>query len=318
MRTLGTIVGRQGCEGRRHFVQHTSPTADRMASRSTPALKSFQTLDTSELQPSLSTVLKQIEVLQDEIGQNDATSTTNFEDIESLLKQAKSAIETTQSFIEQLIQFADDCQDDAKLSKAIKEQDSAQTKTILQELLKYVENAVASLDSLDAIVEKISNDSLGKVKQHSVDAQAAQYRKGRAKYVGIGIGIAAAGGLATSALLGVVALGVGIGGAVLSAAGLGVGTTATVVANKKYSKTLERSERLKQEYGCVSKSAVKIQEVIPELKTTLQLMIDKLSQWSQNEEVIVRNLSTHLRELKSACKVQRSMLATTQERLSEL
>ena len=299
-----------------HRITRVLYTADRMASRSTPALKSFQTLDTSELQPSLSTVLKQIEVLQDVIGQNDTTSTMDFEDTESLLKQAKSAIETAQSFVEQLIRFADDCQDDAKLSKAIKEQDSSQTKTILQGLLKYVENAVASLDSLDAIVEKISNDSLSKVKQHSVDAQAAQYRKGRAKYVGIGIGIAAAGGLAASALLGVVALGVGVGGAVLSAAGLGVGTTATVVANKKYSKTLERSERLKQEYGCVSKSAVKIQEVIPELKTTLQLIIDKLRQWNQEEEVIVRNLSSHLQELKSACKVQRSLLATTQERLS--
>jgi hypothetical protein len=289
-----------------------------MASRSTPALKSFQTLDTSELQPSLSTVLKQIEILQDELGQNDTTSTTDFEETESLLKQAKSAIKTAQGFIDQLIQFTDGCQDEAKLSKAIKEQDSAQTKMILQELLKYVENAVASLDSLDAIVEKISNDSLSKVKQHSVDAQAAQYRKGRAKYVGIGIGIAAAGGLATSALLGVVALGVGVGGAVLSAAGLGVGTTATVVANKKYSKSMERSEELKQGYGCVSKSAVKIQEVIPELKTALQLMIDKLRQWSQNEEIIVRSLSSHLSELKSACKVQRNLLATTQERLSEL
>ena len=294
-------------------------TSVTMASRSTPALKAFQTLDTSELQPSISTVLEQIEAIhKEESGQNDTTVTSSdIKDTEILLKHAKSAIKTAQDFIEQLIQFSDDCQDNAKLSKAIKEQDSTRTKTILQELIKGVETAVSSLDRLDAIVEKISDNSLSKVKQHSVDAQAAKYGKGRAKYVGIGIGIAAAGGLVTSAVLGVVALGVGVGGAVLSAAGLGVGTTATVVAAKKYSKTMEKSGKLKEKYSCVSKSAIKVQELVPEVKTVLQLMIDRLYQWSQSEEV-VKILSGHLKELKSACKIQRGLLMTTQERLSEL
>ena len=293
-------------------------TSVAMASRSTPALKAFQTLDTSGLQPSISTVLEQIEAIHDEEnGQKDTVTSSDLKDTEILLKHAKSAIKTAQNFVEELIQFADGCQDDAKLSKAIKEQDSTRTKAILQDLIKGVENAVSSIDRLDAIVGKISDNSLSKVKQHSVDAQAAEYGKGRAKYVGIGIGIAAAGGLVTSAVLGVVALGVGVGGAVLSAAGLGVGTTATAVAAKKYSKTMEKSGKLKEKYSCVSKSAVKVQELVPELKTVLQLLIDKLHQWNQSEEV-VKILLGHLKELKSACKVQRSLLTTTQERLSEL
>ena len=287
-----------------------------MASRSTPALKSFQTLDTSALPSSLSDVLTQIEVLHDQVRHDDPTS-PDFKGTENLLNNARSSIKTAQEIVEQLIQFADGCQDDAKLSKAIKEEDSTQAKTILQELLNYVENAVVSVNSLDAIAGKVSSDSLSKVKEHSVDAQAAEHRKSTAKYVGIGIGVAAAGGLVTSAVLGVIALGVGVGGAVLSAAGLGVGTTATVVATKKCSKALEKSEQLKQKYSCVSKSAIKVQELIPELKTTLQLMIDKFRQWSQSEE-IVKSLSSQLKELKSACKIQHSRLTTTQEMLSEL
>ena len=290
-----------------------------MASRSTPALKSFQTLDTSELHPSLSSVLKLIEALHEEIGQN-VTTSTDSKDTEFLLKDAKSAIKAAQGFVEQLVQFADGCQDDAKLPKAIKDQDSTQAKSILRVLLEKVENALASIDSLDAIMGKISNDSLSKVKQHSVDAQAAEFSKGRAKYVGIGIGIAAAGGLVTSAVLGIVALGVGVGGAALSAAGLGVGTTASVVAAKKYSKSMEKSEQLKQKYLCISESAVKVQELVPELQTTLQLVMDKLRQWlGQSEEnIITKSLSDHMKELKSACKIQHSLLTTTQERLSEL
>ena len=287
-----------------------------MANRYTPALKSFQTLDTRELQPNLSEVLTQIETLHDQVRHDDPTS-PDFKETELLQKSARSAIKIAQDFIDQLIKFADGCQDDAKLSKVIKEQDSTQAKTILRELLNYVENAVASIDSLDAIVGKISSDSLNKVKQHSVDIQAVEHRKSTAKYVGIGIGVAAAGGLVTSAVLGVIALGVGVGGAALSAAGLGVGTTATVVASKKYSKTMEKNEQLKQKYSCLSKSAVKVQELIPELKTSLQLVIDKFRQWSQNEE-IVKSLSSQLKELKSACKIQSSLLTTTQERLSEL
>lgn len=287
-----------------------------MATSSTPALKSFESLDTSELQPSLSELLDQIETLHDQVRQNDPNS-QDFHETENLLERARAAIKMAQNFINQIVQFAAiGCQTDDKLfSNATKEQqDSTQAKTLLQELLKYVKGAVASIDSLDAIVDKISDDSLSKVQQHSLDAQVADKNKTTAKYVGVAVGAAAAGGIVTSAVLTVVTLGVGIGAAVVSAAGLGVGTTATVMAAKKYSQTVEKNEHLKEKYNCISKSVNRVQELTPELKTTVERMADKIKKWSQDEETAKNKME----ELRSACEKQHPRLVITQKSLAEV
>jgi peptidoglycan hydrolase CwlO-like protein len=290
-----------------------------MAGISTPALKSFESLDTSELQPSLSELLKQIETLHDQACQKDPNS-QDFSKIENLLQKARAAIKMAQNFIGQLVQFVVGCQTDCDklFSQATKEHqlDSIQqAKTFLQELLKCVGNAVASIDSLDATIGEISNDSLSMVQQHSLDAQIAHKGKTAAKHVGVAVGLTAVGTILTSAAFTIVSLGIGVGVVTLvSAAAVGVGTIVTVKATKKYSQAIAKNEQLKEKYSCVSKSANKVRELIPELKTTIERVVDKIKKWSQEEEVVKNKLE----ELRSACEKQHPQLAITRKCLAEL
>ena len=108
-----------------------------MASISTLALKSFESLDTSQLQPRLSEMLKQIETLHDQVRQTDRDpNSPDFKETDYLLEKARAAIEVAQNFVNQLIQFAIGCQTDCDdvLSKATKELDSTQAKTLLEVL----------------------------------------------------------------------------------------------------------------------------------------------------------------------------------------
>ena len=108
-----------------------------MASISKTALKSFESLDTNELQPCLFEMLKQIETLHDQVRQTDRDpNSPDFNKIENLLEKARAAIEVAQNFVNQLIQFAVGCQTDCDdvLSKATKELDSTQAKTLLEVL----------------------------------------------------------------------------------------------------------------------------------------------------------------------------------------
>ena len=286
-------------------------------SRSTPALKSFESLDTSQLQPCLSEMLKQIETLHDQVCQtNRDPNSPAFNVTEDPLAKARAAIEVAQNFINQLIQFAIGCQADCDkvFSKATKELDSNQARVLLrlQELLKYVENAVASINSLDVIIGEITNDSQSMVQLHSLDAQIADKSRSIAKYIIGGVLEATAvGTILASAAFAVITLGVGMG--VVSAAGLGIGTVSMAMATHKYSQMVEMNEQLKEKYSCISKSASKVQKLIPKLKTTIERMVDKIKKWSQEE--VVKN---KLEELRSACEKQHPQLVITQKRLAEL
>ena len=290
-----------------------------MANISTPALKSFESLDTSQLQPCLSEMLKQIETLHNQVRQTDRDPNSpdfNVTEDPGALAKARAAIEVAQNFVNHLIQFAVSCQTDCDkvFSKATKELDSNQARVLLQlqELLKYVENAVASINSLDAIIGEITNDSLSKVQLHSLDAQIADKSRSIAKYIIGGVLEATAvGTILASAAFAVITLGVGIG--VVSAAGLGIGTVSMSMATHKYSQMVEMNEQLKEKYSCISKSASKVQELILELKTAIERMVDKIKKWSQEE--VVRN---KLEELRSACEKQHPQLVITQKRLAEL
>ena len=256
-------------------------------------------------------MLKQIEALHDQVRKDDPNS-PDFNETENLLEKARAAIEVAQNFVNQLIQFADGCQTDRDklFSQATKELDSTQAKALLQELLKYMENAVASIDSLDATIGEVTNDSLNKVQLHSLDAQIADKSRSAAKYVGGVLGATAIGTILTSAAC-IVGMGTPVG--IASAVGLGAGTAAMVMATKKYSQMIERNEQLKEKYNCISKSASKVQELIPELKTMVERMVDKIKKWSQEE--VVKN---KLEELRSACGKQHPQLAITQKCLAEL
>ena len=289
-----------------------------MASISTPALKSFESLDTSQLQPCLSEMLKQIETLHNQVRQTDRDPNSpdfNVTEDPGALAKARAAIEVAQNFVNHLIQFAVSCQTDCDkvFSKATKELDSNQARVLLQlqELLKYVENAVASINSLDAIIGEITNDSLSKVQLHSLDAQIADKSRSIAKYIGGVLEATAVGTILASAAFAVITPGVGMG--VVSAAGLGIGTVSMAMATHKYSQMVEMNEQLKEKYSCISKSANKVQELILELKTTIERMVDKIKKWSQEE--VVKN---KLEELRSACEKQHPQLVITQKRLAEL
>ena len=76
---------------------------------------------------------------------------------------------------------------------------------------------------------------------------------------------------------------------------------------------IAKHKHLKKKCRCVSKSANKVQELIPELKTTVEHMFDEIKKW--NQQGVVKN---KLEELRSACEKQYPQLAITQKHLAEL
>ena len=298
------------------LLQSSSYYGLTMASISTPALKSFESLDTSQLQPCLSEMLKQIETLHDQVRQTDRDpNSPDFNKTENLLEKARAAIEVAQNFVNQLIQFAVGCHTDCDdvLSKATKELDSTQVKALLRELLKHVENAITSIGSLDAIIEEITNGSLNKVQVHSLDAQIADKMRSAAVFVSRIVGATSLGTILTSVAFAFVTLGAGlpVSAAVISSTGLGVGIVATIIGTRKYSHMIAKHEQLKEKYSCVSKSASNVQELIPELKTTVERIFDEIKKWSQEE--VVKN---ELEELRSVCEKQHPQLAITHAEMS--
>ena len=179
-----------------------------------------------------------------------------------------------------------------------------------------MENAVVSIDSLDVIIGEIINDSLSMVQLYSIDDKS----KSTAIYNG-GISIVRAssvGALFTSVAFAInlpPSLGISVTAAVVAAAVLGVivGIVAMVMFIRHCSQAIAKYEHLKEKYSCVSKSAIKVQELIPELKTTIERMVDMIKKWSQEE--VVKN---ELEELRSACEKQHPQLVITQKHLAEL
>ena len=221
-----------------------------MASISKTALKSFESLDTNELQPCLFEMLKQIETLHDQVRQTDRDpNSPDFNKTENLLEKARACSHRGGSeFCHELIQFAVGCQTDCDklFSHAAKELDP---RALLQELLKYVENAVASIDSLDVIIGEIINDSLSMAELYSIDDKS----KSTAIYNG-GISIVRAssvGALFTSVAFAInlpLSMGISVTAAVVAAAVLGVivGIVAMVMFIRHCSQAIAKYEHLKE------------------------------------------------------------------------
>ena len=104
----------------------------------------------------------------------------------------------------------------------------------------------------------------------------------------------------SSTLIMKVSMGISVAAAVVPAAVLGFGIVVMVMLSREYSQMITKHKHLKEKCSCVSKSANKVQKLIPELKTTVECMFDEIKKWTQKEAV-----KNKLEELRSSCEKQR-------------